>query len=148
MKTTTTSRPAAMSDEALNQPRSLTAFRTVKFLVSGYVAISALTLVASYLLRHHPGLVTATVWIRGGIVAFTSLLMLAFAVGASRGRSRAYLRLRIASAVMAVAIVVLVSLPGFLPVWMRIEQGVCGLLLAGVVVIVNGRHLRSLFATR
>jgi hypothetical protein len=32
---------------------------------------------------------------------------------------------------------------------MKIEQGVCGLLLLGVVLIVNGGRLRSLFgATR
>jgi hypothetical protein len=28
------------------------------------------------------------------------------------------------------------------------EQGVCGLILLGVVVTVNGKHLRSLFAVR
>jgi hypothetical protein len=141
------SRLAVSSDDALHRPRSLTAFRALKLLVSGYVAMSVLTLVAACLLRRDPGLVTETVWIRGGIVAITSLLMLAWVVGTSRGRHRAYRRLRIASGVMVAAIAVLVSLPGFLPVWMRIEQGVCGLLLAGVVVLVNGRHLRSLFAT-
>jgi hypothetical protein len=74
--------------------------------------------------------------------------MLAFAAGTARGRRRAYLRLRIASGLMVVAIAVLVALPGFLPVWMRTEQGVCGLVLLGVVVIANGRHLRSVFAAR
>ncbi len=49
---------------------------------------------------------------------------------------------------MLVAIAVIVALPGAFPVWLRVEQAVCGLLLAGVVVLVNGRHLRSLFATR
>ncbi|GAA2242960.1 hypothetical protein GCM10010430_25730 [Kitasatospora cystarginea] len=143
-----TPRPAATADEALDHPRSLAAFRTVKRLIGGYAAISVLTLGAVYLLRHDTGLVNQTVWIRGGIVALTSLLMLAFAVGASRGRRRAYLRLRIASGVMTVAIAVLVSLPGFLPLWMRVEQGVCGLLLAGVIAVANGKHLRTLFATR
>jgi hypothetical protein len=107
-----------------------------------------LTLVAVYLLRDDAGLVTDTVWVRGVIVALSSLLMLAFATGTTRGRRRAYLRLRIASGAMVVAVAVLVALPGFLPMWMRIEQTVCGLLLVGVVAIVNGRHLRSLFATR
>jgi hypothetical protein len=139
---------AEKSDDALNHPRSLRAFRLVKLLVSGYVAVSVLTLVAVYLLRDDAGLVTDTVWVRGGIVALASLLMLAFAAGTVRGRRRAYLRLRIASALMVVSVAVLVALPGFLPTWMRIEQTVCGLLLVCVVTIVNGRHLRSLFATR
>jgi hypothetical protein len=67
--------------------------------------------------------------------------------GTARGRRRAYLRLRIASALMVVSIAALVALPGLLPAWMRIEQSVCGLLLAGVVVIANGKRLRSMFAT-
>ncbi|MER6947544.1 hypothetical protein ABT294_26280 [Nonomuraea sp. NPDC000554] len=145
---TRSSRPDVISGQALNQPRSLTAFRAMKLLVSGYVALSVLTLVAVYLLRRDPGLVNDAVWIRGGIVAFTSVLMLVFVVGTARGRRRAYLRLRIASGLMVVAIAVLISIPGFLPMWMRIEQGVCGVLLVGIVMIANGRYLRSLFATR
>ncbi|MFC5834094.1 hypothetical protein [Nonomuraea insulae] len=87
-----------------------------------------------------------TVWVRGVIVAVSSLVMFAFVVGVSRGRRRAYLRLRIVSGVMVVAIAVLVSLPGFLPAWMRVEQGVCGVLLVGVIAILNGGYLRSVFA--
>ncbi|GAA4571646.1 hypothetical protein [Planotetraspora kaengkrachanensis] len=139
--------PATIPGEALNHPRSLAAFRTLKLAVGGYTGFSLLTLVAVYLLRHNSALVNDTAWIRGGIVALTSLLMLSFATGTARGRRRAYLRLRIASALMLVSIAALVALPGLLPAWMRIEQGVCGLLLAGVVAIANGRHLRTMFAT-
>ena len=42
----------------------------------------------------------------------------------------------------------IIALPGTFPLWMKIEQGVCGFLLIGVVAIVNGRHLRSLFAAK
>jgi hypothetical protein len=49
---------------------------------------------------------------------------------------------------MLVAIAVIIALPGTFPLWMKIEQGVCGLLLLGVVLVVNGKHLRSAFATR
>ena len=49
---------------------------------------------------------------------------------------------------MVVAIAVIIVLPGTFPLWMKIEQGACGLLLAGVVVIVNGGHMRSLFAAK
>jgi hypothetical protein len=31
---------------------------------------------------------------------------------------------------------------------MKLEQGACGLLLLGVVALVNGRQLRSFFAGR
>lgn len=139
-------RPVAISDEDLNHPRGRVSFRRIKLLVGCYFVISVLTLMAAYLLRNVPGMVNDAVWVRGEIVAASSLLLFTFVVGAARGRRRAYLRLRIASAVMVVAITVIVSLPGFLPVWMRIEQGVCGLILLGVVVVTNGKHLRSLFA--
>ena len=43
---------------------------------------------------------------------------------------------------------VIIALPGTFPLWMKVEQGVCGFLLLGVIGIVNGRHLRSLFAGR
>jgi hypothetical protein len=36
------------------------------------------------------------------------------------------------------------ALPGTFPLWMKVEQGVCGFLLPGVIGIVNGRRLRSL----
>ena len=111
-----------------------------------YLGLSVLTLVAAFLLRHHSSIVTDAVWIRGTIVLASALLMGAFATRAARGSRRAYLRLRIASAAMVVAIAVIVSLPGLFPAWMRIEQGVCGVLRLGVVVIANGRRLRSAFA--
>jgi hypothetical protein len=120
-------------------------FRSVKTLVGAYLALSVLTLVAIVLLRHHASIVTPAVWVRGTIVVASALLMTAFTVRAARGSSRAYLRLRLVSAIMVVAIVAIVSLPGTFPVWLKIEQAGCGLLLIGVVVIVNRGHVRSSF---
>ncbi|WP_433445431.1 hypothetical protein [Nonomuraea sp. CA-141351] len=120
----------------------------MRLLAGGYLGISVLTLVAVVLLRDDPSVVNDAVWVRGTIVVVSALMTFAFAVGTSRGSRRAYLRLRIISAVMVVAIVVIIALPGLFPVWMKIEQGVCGLVLLGVVAIANGRHLRSLFATK
>lgn len=125
--------------------RPATALRAVLTLVACYLGLSALTLLAAALLRHHASIVTDAVWVRGSIVLASALLMTAFAARAARGSRRAYLRLRITSGAMVVAIAVIVSLPGLFPLWMRIEQGVCGLLLLGVVVIANGRRLRSAF---
>jgi hypothetical protein len=132
----------------LDHPRTRSAFRGVLVLVACYAVLCVLTLGAAVLLRDHHDLVTDAVWVRGTIVLASSLLTLAFALRAARGSRRAYLRLRIVTAVMVVAIAVIVSLPGLFPVWMRIEQGCCGLLLLGTVVIVNGRRLRALYAAK
>jgi hypothetical protein len=137
-----------MNISTMNDTRTVAAFRSVRRLAGAYVAISVLTLVAIVLMRHNAALVNPAVWIRASIVTASSMLMAAFVAGAARGSARAYLRLRLVSAIMVVAIAVIVSLPGTFPVWLKIEQGVCGAILIGVVAIVNGRHLRSLFAGR
>jgi hypothetical protein len=49
---------------------------------------------------------------------------------------------------MVVAIAVILAIPSDFPLWFKIEQGVCGLLLLGVVAITNGRQLRSVFASK
>ncbi|GES32118.1 hypothetical protein AB0G60_15270 [Streptomyces angustmyceticus] len=140
--------PAGPSDGLLRHPRAQRALRGAKLLVGCYAGLSALTLCAVYVLRHHPDLVTGAVWIRVVIVVATSLLMTSFAARTARGHRRSYLRLRLASAVMAAAIAVIVALPGGFPTWLKLEQGVCGALLLGVVMIVNGRRLRAAFASR
>lgn len=137
---------SSLADEDLKHPRSVAAFRTMKALVACYAGLSVLTLIAIILLRNHPAIVNPAVWIRTTIVAATSLLMVSFATRASGGHGRSYLRLRLTSTVVVVAIVVIIALPGTFPVWLKIEQGVCGLLLLGVAAVVNGKHLRSLFA--
>lgn len=120
--------------------------RTVKLLVGAYVALSVLTLVAIFLLRNNHSIVNDAVWVRATIVVLSSLLTLMFTLQAGRGSQRGFLRLRIVSAVMLVAIGVIIWLPGLFPLWLRLEQGVCGLALLGVVILVNGRQLRSEFS--
>lgn len=122
------------------------ALRGTRLLVGSYVCFSILTVVAIVALRNDTTIVTSAAWGRGIIVLASSLLTLSFTVRAGRGNARAYLRLRIASAIMLAAIVVIVALPGAFPVWLRLEQGVCGLLLLGVVLIVNSGRVRATFA--
>lgn len=111
-------------------------YRAVTGLVGGYVTLSVLTVVAIVVLSvAKPDLVNPQAWVRGIIVAATSILTLAFARGAARGRPRMLLRLRIVVTVILVAIAaVLAFVP--LPLWMVVEQAVCGLLLLATAVIV------------
>jgi hypothetical protein len=145
---TTTTQPSAVSAEHLNHPRSVAAFRSVNTLVASYLGLSVLTLVAIVVFRNDPAIVNAAVWIRGTLVVASALLMFLFALSAARGSRKGFLRVRLVSAIMVVAIAVIISLPGTFPLWMKIEQAVCGLILLAVVVIVNGKHLRSVFASK
>lgn len=120
--------------------------RPVLALVSCYAGLSILTLAAVVLLRDDPAAVTDAVWVRGVLVTASSIAMLLFAISAHRGSARGLLRLRIVSAVMVVAIVVIIAIPGLFPLWLRIEQGVCGALMLAVVILVNRRGARAALA--
>jgi len=120
-------------------------FKLVKALVGGYLALSVATLGVIVALRNHPTVVNPGVWIRGSIVVASAAVMVAFAVRAARGSAAAYKRLRIVSAAMVVAITVIIAIPGSFPIWFKFEQGLCGLLLVGVVVAVNGKRVRAAF---
>ncbi|HKN98627.1 MAG TPA: hypothetical protein VJX10_16025 [Pseudonocardiaceae bacterium] len=122
--------------------------RAVRVLAGSYLAISAVTLVAIVLMRDNTAMVNSAVWIRGTLVVASALLTLLFTARAAAGSRRAFLRLRIVSAVTVVAIVLVVALPDPFPLWLKIEQVACGLVLIGVVVQVNGPRLRSAFAGR
>ncbi|WP_239133413.1 hypothetical protein [Rugosimonospora africana] len=144
---TNTQLTATAAAANLTHPSGRKAFQTIRMLTGGYLLLSVLTVAVIVLLRDHTTLVNSAVWIRGIIVAVSSALTYTFATRAARGSRGAYRRLRIIAAVMVAAITVIIALPGTFPLWMKTEQAVCGLLLLGVVAVVNGRHLRSVFAT-
>lgn len=129
----------------MDDPNHVIAFRRLKALVGLYATVSVLTFAGLVAYRDSSS-VTQPVWVRISIVAVSSLILFALTLRAARGSRGAFRRLRILSAVMLVAIVVIVSLPGMFPVWMRIEQSVCGVLLLAVVAVSNGRGLRTRFA--
>jgi hypothetical protein len=127
-------------------PGSTPAFRLVHRLLLGYFTLSVVNVAAITVMRHDPHLVTPTVWVRAVIVAVAAALSLWFAAAAAGGSRRGFLRLRIVSVIVTVAIVMIVALLGMLPLWMRLEQAACGLLMAPVAVLTNGRKLRQLFS--
>lgn len=117
----------------------------VRWLVGAYVGLSILTVAAIVTLSQvDPSEVTPQAWVRGIIVAATSVLTLLFADRAAKGRPRALLRLRLVVTIVLVAIVgVLLFLP--LPGWMVVEQGACGVLLLATAAIIfrTGDHQRQ-----
>jgi uncharacterized membrane protein len=122
-------------------------FLAIRRLLLAYLGVSAAALVAIVLMRDDAAEVNSAVWTRGIIVLVAAALMLLFATRAMQGSRAAYRRLRIISIVTVAAIAAIIASPGPFPVWLKIEQGVCGLLMAGIAVLANGSHLRALFAT-
>ena len=130
----------------IRQPATREPFRAIKGLLLGYLGIGIAALLAVILLRSHPAEVNGAAWVRSIIVVGTALILLSAAILAGRGSRGAFLRLRIISIVTTVAIVVVVALPGTFPVWLKVEQSGCGVLMLGVALLANGRAARARFA--
>jgi hypothetical protein len=127
----------------LRPPANKASFRTVKLLVGSYLALSVLTVATVIVLSQlAPDLVNPEAWVRSIIVAATSLLTFRFATRAAQRTPRALLRLRIVVSILLIAIIaVLLFLP--LPLWMVIEQCVCGLLLLATTIIIFGKGVAA-----
>jgi hypothetical protein len=110
-------------------------FKPIKVLIACYIGLSALGFAAAVLLRDQPQLVNTAVWVRSSIVLVTSVLTYLFAERASRGDRRSLLRLRVVTIVVPLVIVGLIVLPDPFPVWMKVQQGLCGLVLAGAAIL-------------
>jgi hypothetical protein len=121
------------------------AFGAIKTLTAAYLAATAGTLAFVVLERNDPALVDADVWTHALIVFGFALLLVDVANRAAGGMRRAYLRLRIVSVVLAASSVVLPAIPGLLPTWMKVEQGVYALVLAAVAFLAHSRGARAMF---
>ena len=130
----------------LTHPRTAQAFRTIRRLLLAYLAVSVAALVAIVAMRNDAAEVNSAVWTRASIVAVTAAVMLLFAARAAEGSRGAYRRLRIISIITVVVIAVIIASPGTFPLWLKVEQGLCGLIMAGVAVVANRPGLRALFA--
>jgi len=122
--------------ERRGEQETISAFRAVKWLLGAYLVLSMLTVAPIITFSVvAPSLVNPQAWWRGIIVAATSILTFIFGSRAAKGSPRALLRLRIVVAIILIAIVaVLFFLP--LPLWMIIEQMVCGVLLLVTAFII------------
>ena len=104
----------------------------MRVLVGCYLGISMLTLAAVVLLRNNTAIVTPAVWVRGTIVVATP----GSRPSSPSGRPVAPRWVYPAAARLSHhggGRRAILALPGAFPLWFKIEQGICGLLLLGVV---------------
>lgn len=133
MTETYTSRPARQDADVARRA----AFRPAVILVTAFLAISA-AMMAFLAVATSIGIgIDIAIWIRCSLVFGSAIVLLVFTVGTSRGSRASWIRLRIVSPIIVVAVIVIVSIPGFLPDWVRIEQAVCGLLVLPVAIMAN-----------
>jgi hypothetical protein len=116
--------------------------RLVTRLLLGFLAMSVLLAVVTFVLRDH---VQGAVWGRVIGLLVASPLYLFFAARMAAGRRWAYVRLRVLSVIGTIGITLLVSLPGPYPVWMRVEQGAQGVLLLVLAVVLAQPAIRGRF---
>jgi hypothetical protein len=120
-------------------------FRPVLVLLGAFLVISC-AMEAVLAVRSATGTgVESAIWVRCSLVLASSVVLLLIGVRAARGSRAAWIRLRIITVVVVVAVVVIVSIPGFLPDWVRIEQGVCGALVLPAAIILNLPRTAALY---
>jgi hypothetical protein len=120
-------------------------FRPMLVLLAGFLAVST-AMEAVLVVQSATGtIVDSAIWIRCSLVLASSVVLLAIAAAAARGSRGAWRRLRIISPIVVVAVIVIVSIPGFLPDWVRLEQAVCGALVLPVAILVNLPRMGALF---
>ncbi|GAA4183256.1 hypothetical protein GCM10022252_10410 [Streptosporangium oxazolinicum] len=126
--------------------KALVDLRRIRSLFIGMAAVSLVTLIIATALRNRPDLVNWVVWVRGGAVAAASLWLVSLAGQALGGKRPAYVRIRTLSILGTIGIVLICVAPdsGY-PLWMKVDQGLIGLLLAGVAVLANRRAVRAAF---
>jgi hypothetical protein len=137
---------AAGSGGMLDHVMRTDAFVPIKILVACYFGLAVLGFGAAIVLRDQPRLVNTDVWVHSGVLMVTSSLMYLAATLAARGSRSAFLRLRVASILVPLAIVVLIVLPDPFPVWMKVQNGLCALTVAGVALLANRSAVRAQFA--
>ena len=120
-------------------------FSRAKLLVAAYGALSAAVLVTVALLKASDHPVTAFMWGRSGGVLASAAVMYWLLNAAARGARWAFVRMRVLTVVMPLAIVAIDVIPGTLPVWFILLQGVCALALVVAAFVVNGAGLRAAF---
>lgn len=120
-------------------------FRPMLVLLGGLIAVSAAMVSVLAVLSRSGAAIDPAIWIRCSIVLGSSIVLLLIAISAAGGSRSAWLRLRIVSAVVVIAVAVIASIPGFLPVWVRIEQGLCGALVLPVAILVSLPRVRAVF---
>jgi hypothetical protein len=114
-------------------------------LVGGYIVISLGAVVALYIMRTNTEFASKEAWVHGVIIAITAIIMGILTRLAVMGNAKSYLRLRITTLILLFAIIATTAIPGDFPIWMKTEQVVSGLLLLGVVALLNHRKTRLAF---
>jgi hypothetical protein len=122
------------------------AFRPVLILLTAFLVVCVAMLAVLVVLSATGVGVDIAVWIRCSLVFGSAVILLLFGAGAARGSRNAWVRLRIVSPIIVVAVIVIVSIPGFLPDWVRVEQAACGALVLPVAIIANLPRTRALFS--
>lgn len=124
------------------------AFRPVLALLTGFLWVSAAMLAVLITLAATGASVEIAIWIRCWLVLGSAVVLLLIGRSAVRGSRDSLVRLWIIAPVVLAAIVVIVSLPGFLPGWVRIEQAICGAFVLPVVILILRPGVRALFPRR
>ena len=122
-----------------------TRFRPILVLIAAFLLVSAAMEAVLVVQSLNGTSVHTAIWIRCSLVLASAIVLFLISLAAARGSRRAWIRLRIISVIVLIAVVVIVSIPGFLPDWVRFEQAVCGALVLPAAILLNLPRTAALY---
>ncbi|MFI1676935.1 hypothetical protein [Streptomyces sp. NPDC020607] len=111
---------------------------SIKVCIKGYVALSAVALLAVVAVAGAGHQVNTFMWVRAVLLPVVAVLMHRMTVAASRGSRRAFERVRTLAVVMPIAIIAVDLIPGVCPPWYTVTQTVCMLPVIRVAFLIRG----------
>lgn len=129
----------------LGDPLVRGVFAAVRRLLVVLFVISLAAVVFAIVMSGRSDLVNAVVWIRSIAVVAAAVILYGFAMLAERGRVWAYRRLRLLAYLIPCGVVLLIAAPGEFPLWIKIEQGVCGAVILAVAILLSRSRVRAAF---
>jgi len=110
-------------------------------------AVSLIALAAAALLSVlDPAEVNWVVWLRGSVVAAASFVFVVVTRAAARGSRAAFTRMRWISILAPIGIgLIIIARDSGYPVWMKVEQGLIGILIVVIAVLLNRKATRAAF---
>jgi hypothetical protein len=135
-----------IDDEALNDPRTRTAFIRVTWLLLAEFVIGAGAVLEAITLSRSGDHVSPVVWWRLLVIFGIATTLFYFLWRARLGLWWAYSRLRLFSLVFPVVAIATCLIPGLYPSWMVAEQLLFSAVLLLVRRVLSTPHLRAAYA--
>ncbi|MFT4234646.1 MAG: hypothetical protein QM607_06580 [Microbacterium sp.] len=138
-------RHLTVGPQAARAPRVRTTWMAILTLLALSLLLGTSTLVIAFVLWRGSTTEPFMVWVRGTVVLGLTAGLVYFVWRAMAGFWWAYSRMRLFVFIFPVVSLILVSIPGLYPTWMRVEQVAFAVLILAVGILLWSPWMRSAY---